>query len=578
MTEAKDLSAFRAEIASAGSVVRAMEHWIARLEEVDAVDPAIWIQRFSRDALLASAAELDARGNEGLPLFGLPFAVKDNIDVSGLPTTAACPDYSYQPVDDAPVVALLRKAGAICVGKTNLDQFATGLVGTRSPYGIPRNSWRSDLIPGGSSSGSAVAVARGLVAFSLGTDTAGSGRVPAALNGICGWKPTKGLLSTRGVVPACRSLDCVSIFAAAAKDIAALLEIVGVFDPLDPFSRSPGKAVSVRRGGISHVAIPLPGEMEFFGDELQREAWTKAVDSLQEEGFEIREMECRAFFEAARLLYEGPWVAERYNATRELLDKNPGAFHPVTRAIVSAGAQPSAWQAFAAMERLAVLRRESEKIWEWADALCLPTIGSIYTLSQLLEEPVQLNSNLGYYTNFMNLLDLAGVAVPAGQRADGLPFGLTFVAPAWCDHQLLRMAQGSRDSASGESKDLRGMEIGVFGAHMRGLPLSSQLEEMGGEFLREDRTAPSYRMVALDHLRPGVFRAGGGGQSIELEVWRLPVEAVGRLLAGIPAPLGLGKILLLDGREICGFLCEECAVRGKEDISAHGGWRAFKGL
>jgi len=552
------LSAYRSGESTPRDVISAL------LPHLDS-DPAVWISRFGDEALLARAAELEKIHPCALPLYGIPFAVKDNIDVAGLPTTAACPAFSYEPKEDAPVVRLLLEAGAICIGKTNLDQFATGLVGVRSPYGVPKNPFGSEFIPGGSSSGSAVAVAGDLVAFSLGTDTAGSGRVPAAFNNLFGWKPTRGILSTRGVVPACRSLDCVSVFANSAADLGLVMKVVSVFDKEDAFSRPPAflPARPTRR-----IGIPRADQLEFFGDGAYSDLWKTSVDGLRARGFSVMEVDFSPFLEAARLLYEGPWVAERYLATRELLERDPDTLHPVTRAIVEKGRDGSAADAFAAQYRLAELRRRAEAVWDSIDVLCTPTAGTIYKVSEVEANPVLLNSHLGYYTNFLNLLDLSGLAVPAGFRPDGLPFGITYIARAFEDPALLALA--GAEPETGDS-----LEIAVCGAHMTGLPLNHQLTERGGNLVRVTKTAPVYRMFALDEKRPGLVRCKEGGASLELEVWKLPVREAGSFLAGIPAPLGLGRVLLEDGTDVCGFLCEACAVDDKPEITGHGGWRRW---
>jgi len=525
----------------------------------------IWISRFSDSQILARAAELAKTGPAGRPLYGIPFAVKDNIDVAGLPTTAACPEFRYEPEDNASVVQRLLDAGAICIGKTNLDQFATGLVGVRSPYGVPENPFGRDFIPGGSSSGSAVAVARGLVVFALGTDTAGSGRVPAAFNNLFGWKPTRGLLSTRGVVPACRSLDCVSVFANSADDLQRISRVVAEFDPEDPFARDlplhPRRAAQI-------VGIPRADQLEFFGDEGYAACWKEAVNALTARGLTVVEVDFSPFFEAAKLLYEGPWVAERYLATRKLLDSNPDALLPVTRAIIENGRSGSAADAFAAQYRLADLKRRSEAVWKKVNVLCTPTAGTIYSRSEIELNPIQLNSLLGTYTNFMNLLDLCGVALPAGLRPDGMPFGITLAAPAFDDLTLLALAGATPDTTGT-------IEIAVCGAHMSGLPLNHQLTSRQGELVRTAKTAPVYRMFALDEKRPGLVRCADGGAAIDIEIWRIPLSSAGSFLAGIPAPLGLGRVQIDDGSEVCGFVCESCATAGKPDITAHGGWRAW---
>ena len=534
------------------------------LPNLDA-DSAIWISRFSNQDLLSRAEEVWKFPVADFPLRGIPFAVKDNIDVAGLPTTAGCPDFSRTPVENAPVVSLLLDAGAICIGKTNLDQFATGLVGIRSPYGIPQNPFGADFIPGGSSSGSAVAVARGLVAFSLGTDTAGSGRVPAAFNNLYGWKPTRGLLSTQGVVPACRTLDCVSVFANSPEDIHILSRIISIYDVRDPFARG-RKLLPVRT--LHRVGIPRQDQLEFFGDQGYSSCWRSAVAELGQRGLEVVEVDFSPFLEAARLLYDGPWVSERYLATKDFFDNHPEALHPVTRAIIEKGRAGSAADCFAAQYRLADLKRATEKVWDSVDVLCSPTAGTIYKISEVEADPIRLNSNLGYYTNFLNLLDLCGFAVPAGFRNDGLPFGVTFMARAFEDRALFALA--------GSSPDFSGtLELAVCGAHMSGLPLNHQLTERGAQFVKTARTAAVYRMFALDEKRPGLVRVGDGGAALDLEIWRIRESEVGSFLAGIPSPLGLGRLELEEGCNVCGFLCEQFATVGKTDITSHGGWRAW---
>ncbi len=567
----RGLNDFRSEIKKAGSVCKALEKWLENLAEADRHDPAIWITRASADALRKRASELDAQKAAHLPLFGIPFAVKDNIHVAGLPTTAACPAAKQMPDADAPVVGALLNAGAICLGKANLDQFATGLVGTRSPFGIPKNVHHPDFIPGGSSSGSAAAVAMGLVPFALGTDTAGSGRVPAAFQGIFGWKPTRGLLSTRGVIPACRSLDCVSVFATNPSDLLEIASIVSQFDPLDPWSRPIEHHLRAHPAKpLRTIGVPYTEELEFFGDTGYELCWRETMQALKRHEVEIIEVTIRAFLETAQLLYQGPWIAERYAALKTFILEKPQDLLPVTRTILEEGSKPKAWEVFAAMDRLAFLRRESEKIWNLVDALCLPTTGTIYRKDEVEREPFLLNTNLGRNTNFFNLLDLCGIALPAGRRhPDGLPFGITLAMPAFSDERLLRWAIATTPLLCKEEV----IELAVFGAHMRGLPLEKQLRTLGGEFLREDRTAPEYRMVDLDGKRPGVFRAQTGGESLALEVWQLPQSKVGNLMVQIPSPLGLGRVRLFSGNEILGFLCEPAPVAGCRDITQTGGWR-----
>jgi allophanate hydrolase len=508
------------------------------------------------------------------PLAGKTFAAKDNIDVAGLPTTAACPEFSCIAKETAPAVQRLLDAGATLAGKTNLDQFATGLVGVRSPYGVPKNSINPEYIPGGSSSGSAVAVATGEVDFSLGTDTAGSGRVPAAFNNIVGLKPTRGLISTRGVVPACRSLDCVSIFARTAAEAGRVLDVLRGFDPADPFSRpaSPPSRVMPTTFEGCRVGVPRRSQLEFFGNTEAPALFRAFVQKL---GAQVVEIDFAPFLETARLLYEGPWVAERYAAIREFIERKPEALHPVTRRIIEGAKRHGAIEAFEAYYRLQELRRQVAPVWNDIDVLVTPTAGTIYRVSEVEADPVRLNSNLGYYTNFMNLLDLAAIAVPAGFQKNGLPFGATIAAPAFTDHALVVLG----GLANGETIPPRpaGIQVAVCGAHMSGLPLNPQLAERGARLVRTCRTARAYRLYALTEFnppRPGMLRDEGGA-AIEVEVWDVPSHAFGSFMAGIPAPLGIGTLTLEDGSEVKGFLCEAHAVRGARDITALGGWRQY---
>lgn len=564
-------------------------------------DPRTWIYRVPDDALRTAAQALTGKSVDDLPLYGIPFAVKDNIDVAGLPTTAACPDFSYIAKETAPVVQRLLDAGALLIGKTNLDQFATGLVGVRSPYGVPRNAVDASCVPGGSSSGSAVAVSAGLVSFSLGTDTAGSGRVPAGFNNIVGVKPTKGLFSTRGVVPACRTLDCVSVFALTTEDGAAVRDVMAGFDPEDGYSRrAPADA---RRHGVPDLAglrfgVPTGAYLKFFGDDAYQAAFHLAVEDVKSLGAALVEIDFAPFAETASLLYDGPWVAERYVALRAFLEKSPDSFHPVTRAIVENGTNYDAADVYAATYRLADLARRSETIWHDIDAMLLPTAGSMYTLAEVEADPIQLNSNLGYYTNFVNLLDLAAIAVPAGFAANNRPFGVTLVGPAFSDawladlggiiHRYAATTMGATgvalpESPAGSIDQTPAADtvlVAVNGAYMRGPPLNCQLVELGGRFVREDRTAAHYRLYSLDEfspIRPGMVRVAepADGASIALELWSLPKTAIGGLLVQIPAPLGLGTLELASGESVKGFLCEAAAAVDGKDITGHGGWRAY---
>jgi allophanate hydrolase len=562
------------------------------LEDFGAPDSHhVWITRLEPARVMAYVKALGGASPESLPLYGIPFVIKDNIDLAGVPTTAACPEYSYTPRESATVVKRLIDAGAIPLGKTNLDQFATGLVGSRSPYGACRNSINRDIISGGSSSGSAVAVARGLASFSLGTDTAGSGRIPAAFNDLIGLKPTKGRLSTRGVVPACRSLDCVSIFALTAEDAATVLGIAEGFDAADPYSR---RVRDLQLGGL-RFGVPRRDQREFFGDAEYERLFDAAILHLERQGATAIDIDFAPFLEAARLLYEGPWIAERYAAIGAFLESHPGALHPVTERVIAAGKLPTAVAAFQGEYRLRDLQRQSENTWSEVDWVLTPTSGTIYSLHEVEADPLRLNANLGYYTNFMNLFDLAGVAVPAGFRSDGLPFGVTLVGPAGADRALLQLAgrlnrdavsapaAGPAPRAAPASTVVQGPErlaIAVCGAHMDGLPLNHQLRERGAERLQIARTAAAYRLVCLPGgppQRPGLIRVQNDGAPIELEVWDVPIDHVGSFIAGIPAPLGLGKIQLESGDWVTGFICEGYAADGASDISSYGGWRAYLG-
>ena len=572
-------------------------------------DPAVWIHRVADADLRAAADAIAGLAPDDLPLYGIPFAVKDNIDVAGLPTTAACPEFSYIAAETAPAVQRLLDAGALLVGKTNLDQFATGLVGVRSPYGVPRNALDPSCVPGGSSAGSAVAVSAGLVSFSLGTDTAGSGRVPAGFNNIVGVKPTKGLFSTRGVVPACRTLDCVSIFALTTEDGADIRNVMAAFDAKDAYSRPSPPPATTRhtdRDTLNGLRFGIPSGkyLKFFGDDAYQAAFHLTCDRMTSLGAALVEIDFAPFAETAALLYDGPWVTERYVALRAFLEKSPDSFHPVTRAIVENGKNYDAADVYAATYRLADLARRAEVVWEGIDAMLLPTAGSMYTVAEVEADPIQLNSNLGYYTNFVNLLDLAAIAVPAGFAANGRPFGVTLVGPAFSDswlgdiggllHRDSNVTMGATyvalpaPAATSTAASVGGgpatdtVLVAVNGAHMRGLPLNGQLIALGGTFVREDRTAPCYRLYSLEDfspIRPGMVRTAdpAEGASIALEVWSLPTASVGGLLVQIPPPLGLGTLELDSGETVKGFVCEAVAAVTAKDITAHGGWRAYLG-
>jgi len=555
----------------------------------EGVDPHhVWITRLTRAEVMAYVDALAGKSAQSLPLYGIPFVIKDNIDLAGVPTTAACAEFTYTPQHSATVVQRLIDAGAIPLGKTNLDQFATGLVGSRSPYGACRNSIDADFISGGSSAGSAVAVALGLASFSLGTDTAGSGRVPAAFNNLVGLKPSNGRLSTRGVVPACRSLDCVSIFALSAGDAATVLAAAEGFDVADAYSRT----VPDRRLDGMRFGVPRRDQLQFFGDTEYERLFDAAVERFRGLGGTAVDIDFAPFLEAARLLYEGPWIAERYAAIGPFMETHPGALHPVTRRIVEAGKFVTATEAFRGAYQLRELERRSEAAWSQVDWILTPTCGTVYSLAAVEAEPLRLNANLGYYTNFMNLFDLAGVAVPAGFRVDGLPFGVTLVGRRGTDKALLRLAArfdpeavragavGTEAVGTEATAELEAgyIAIAVCGAHMEGLPLNPQLRTRGGYRLQSTHTSAAYRLFCLPGgppQRPGLIRVAQDGASIEVEVWALPSDQMGSFIGGIPAPLGIGKIELESGAWVSGFICEGYAADGAADISSYGGWRPY---
>ena len=553
-------------------------------------DIPIWIHLVPEEDAMRAAEALP--GSASSPVFGIPFAIKDNIDAANLPTTAGCPMFSYVAEQDATTVGLLKKAGGILIGKTNLDQFATGLVGARSPYGACSTVFHREYISGGSSSGSAVAVAAGLVSFALGTDTAGSGRVPAAFNNIVGLKPTKGILSTHGVVPACRSLDCVSLLCLTAEDAAAAFSIVAGYDRNDPYSRHlpPKKSVA----STYRIGIPNPQELSMV-EHGYLALFTKAGERLASLGHTLVEVDIRPFLQTAQLLYGGPWVSERFAAVGLFVKEHPEAVHPVVRDIILSGEKYSAVDAFNGQYALNRFRQETSDTWNVVDFLLLPTAPDIFRIAEVESDPVALNSRLGIFTNFLNLLDLAAVAAPAGFRADGLPFGITFVGQTFSDRSLLALAAsylgslrpslgGTRLSypetfAPAKETASDRMMIAVAGAHLTGEPLNYQLTTRDGRFIRNAKTAPSYHLFALPGTspsKPGLVRVGAEtGRSIDLEVWELPVAEFGSFLKEIPSPLTIGMIHLSDGRVVKGFLCEEVAAKDALNISEFGGWKAY---
>src|SRR5688572_12126594 len=545
--------------------------------EAEGLNP-VWIALAVRDAVLQRARDIDA----ALPLAGVPFAVKDNIDVAGMPTTAGCPAYSYAPARTATVVQRLLDAGAILIGKTNLDQFATGLVGVRSPYGACASVFDERYISGGSSSGSAVAVAKGLAAFALGTDTAGSGRVPAAFNNLVGLKPTRGLLSTAGVVPACRSLDCVSIFAADAALAERVWRVAQGFDAADPFSRTQASGADAAPWlpGPFRFGVPRDEDLEFFGDPDSPALYKAAIARLEAVGGISVTVDFAPFREAAALLYSGPWVAERYAAVGEFVDAHPDQVHPVVAQIVRGAASRSAADAYRGLYELEALKRAAAAQWAGIDVLLLPTAGTIYTKEAVEADPIQLNSNLGYYTNFVNLMDLAAVAMPAGFRRDGLPFGVSLIGPAFSDAALLALASRFADMAAPAGVEAPGcIQVAVVGAHLTGQPLNPQLTERGARLVQSCRTSPEYRFYALANTmppKPGLVREPGfDGPGIALEIWAVPSHHFGSFVAGVPPPLGIGSVQLDTGEWVKGFICEPAALAGAAEITAFGGWKNY---
>ena len=574
--------------------LQVVEEVLQRIEASD--DKAVWISRVP-DAQLHEAAK--ALMKDGVlpankPLWGIPFAVKDNIDCAGLDTTAACPSFAYRPQEDAAVVARLRAAGALLIGKTNLDQFATGLNGTRSPYGAPRSVFDSRYISGGSSSGSAVSVAAGQVCFSLGTDTAGSGRVPASFNNLIGIKPTKGLLPAHGLVPACRSLDCVTVFAATTADADQVRRIAQGDDARDPFARTAAQR-PLPSSGFRFAVLPKE-QREFFGDTEAAALYADSIQRLAALGGIAVEFDYTPFREAACLLYSGAFVAERLEPLREFIHGRAEQMDATVHRIISGAARHSAADLFADINTLAALRRKTDQAWKQFDLMLLPTTPTIYRVDEMKADPVQLNSRLGLYTNFVNLLDCCAVAVPAGFRKDSLPFGVSLIAPAFTDDALAVLAERlHRNGQFGLGADRQALipertmsipvpaddhiVIAVVGAHLTGMPLNHELTGVGGTLLRKARTTGNYRFYVLPNTtpkKPGLVHAPDAeGPGIELELWSLPAAAFGQFVARIPSPLGIGKLKLEDGSEASGFLCEAYAVAQAQEITQLGGWRAY---
>jgi allophanate hydrolase len=571
----------------------------ALLKALPSPDPA-WISIIDQAALDARLKQLTAQLKTvngdltRLPLYGVPFAAKDNIDVAGLPTTAACPAFAYAPTHNATVVQRLMDAGAIVIGKTNLDQFATGLVGVRSPYGMPTNTINPEYVSGGSSSGSASVVARGIVPFSLGTDTAGSGRVPAGLNNIVGLKPTRGAFSNTGVVPACRTLDCVSVFATTNEDAVAVYDVAAALDSTDGLSRAiPAEAKS--KSLPAKPRFGIPSKPEFYGDALAEQAYAAAIRQLQAQGATCVAVDFSIFDEVAALLYDGPWVAERYAAIQAFATTHEADIHPVVRDIIFKAKNFSAADAFNGIYKLADLKRKADALLAQFDALVVPTAPTHYKISELEAQPVKLNSNLGKYTNFVNLLDWSALAVPASMRADGLPFGITLIADAWQEralavfaaqwHQGTGLTRGATGlplvpsaklaPVAGEKPDM--IRVAVVGAHLRGMPLNHELTSRDAQFVLSTTSADNYHLYALANTtppKPGLVRSDSGA-AIKLELWDVPSAAFGSFVAGVPAPLGIGTVTLADGSTVKGFICEPSGLDGARDITQFGGWAAY---
>lgn len=537
-------------------------------------DDHVWISLVEPDRVLAAAASLDVAELDRLPLFGVPFAVKDNIDVAGLPTTAACPAYAYDPPSTAPIIDRLVAAGALLIGKTNLDQFATGLNGTRSPYGVPVSVFGDGDISGGSSSGSAVAVAAGLVSFAIGTDTAGSGRVPAALNNVVGIKPSVGLVDTEGVVPACRSLDCPSVFSLTVADGSLVLDVVaGRADP--------GRTATSRP--LEGLRLAVPDRVPWWGDRGEDAAWAAHCARLAAAGARIEPVDLTLFLEAGDQLYGGAWLAERLEGLEELLVDAPEEVHPVIREVV----RPAGWvrgvDVFMSMAAMAKRRTLAHAVLSHYDALLTPTTPGTFTVTEMLEEPLDRNTRLGTFTTFTNLLDLCAVAVPAGLTRAGTPFGVSVQAAAGRDRHLAQVAAAVEELAPwppggpGMIAD-DAILLAVVGAHLEGMPLHQDLESRDAVLVRRTTTSPDYRLFSLpgsSPAKPGLKRVPVGGRSIEVEVYRLPARHVASFLATVVAPLGIGQVTLADGSAVHGFVCEPFGLAGARDISEYGGWRAF---
>ncbi len=562
----------------------------------------IWIRLLNENELEIYISNLQGKGPDDLPLYGIPFAIKDNIDLAGVPTTAACPEFSYIPKENAFAVQLLIDAGAIPIGKTNLDQFAAGLVGTRSPYGAVKNAFNPEYVSGGSSSGSAVAVALGQASFALGTDTAGSGRVPVAFNNLVGLKPTKGRISTSGLVPACRSLDCISIFALNPDDVSEVFSIIDCYDPADIYSRVNTDTTNSKK---YKIGVPDNSFLKYFGNEDYKKLFDDFVNEIlsekigsgvnAEESYELVKIDFTPFINTANLLYQGPWLAERYAAIDDFIDSNPDALFPVTKNIILPAKDIGAVDTFKKLYELQALKKETDIILEQVDFVVTPTAGTKYRIDEVNDEPIQFNSNLGYYTNFMNLLDYAAIAIPTGFDKDNFPFGVTLFSQAFTDFDLIEQAKKfldgklnkmgatnfewvPKENSNTSNQDEATIDIAVCGAHLSGMPLNHQLTDNNAVLIEATKTEAAYKLYALaggPPLRPGLVKDSDNGKSIEVEVWRMPLIDFGKLMINIPSPLGIGKAILDDGEEVNSFICESYGIEDAEDITEFGGWRNY---
>ena len=564
----KTLAKIRKEYESGSYSVR--ELWRQIHEKALELKPMnIWIHLLTEEEIEPYLAYIESHTREELPLWGIPFAIKDNIDLKGIPTTAGCAEYSYIPTENAYVVERLLQAGALPIGKTNMDQFATGLVGTRSPYGEVHNAYREEYISGGSSSGSAVAVAKGLAAFALGTDTAGSGRVPASLNHLVGWKPSLGAWSNRGVVPACESIDCVTVFTNTVEDAEFIDGIVRAYDDKYRYSK-PIPAITEENAKIIFLPVEEP---VFYGDEAEnyRKKWQETVAYIRSRYPNVKTYDTKELSEAASILYDGPWVAERYAGLKEYLDEHADTLFPVTGEIICGAIKKTltAVDLFQALHRLAEIKQKVHTLLE-DSVLILPTNGGTFTRQQVDADPIATNSQMGLYTNHCNLLDLCAIDIPVGFADNNLPMGITLFTRSGKEGIVAKLG---KEISEGMQKG--SVELAVCGLHMQGYALDHQLVSLGAIYERTTTTTADYKLYELktEPVKPGLVKTVDGGQQQEIEIWRIPQEKLGEFLGMIPSPLGLGKLTTAEGKDVIGFICEEYALDGARDITASGGWR-----